>query len=161
MNIFIEIFGQGKDLNALQMSCRGFVVLLISLVLVRVSGRRSFGLHTPLDNIITISLGALLSRAIVGASPFLPVIICSFMIVLFHRCLGWLVARSVRIGRLVEGSKILLFNNGHFNKDKMMEALLCEEDVMEGVRKSALTDDMSKIDRIYIERNGDISALKK
>jgi len=32
---------------------------------------------------------------------------------------------------------------------------------MQGVRKSALTDDMDKIDRIYIERNGEISAIKK
>lgn len=161
MNLLIEIFGQGKDLNALQMSCRGIVVALIALVLVRVSGRRSFGLHTPLDNIITISLGAILSRAVVGASAFVPVIVCCFVIVIFHRCLGWLIASNRRFSRFVEGSKILLFSDGHLNPKNMKKALLCEEDMMEGVRKSALTDDMDKIDRVYIERNGDISPIKK
>jgi uncharacterized membrane protein YcaP (DUF421 family) len=161
MNLLIEIFGQGKDLNALQMSCRGIVVLLIALALVRVSGRRSFGLHTPLDNIITISLGAILSRAVVGASPFIPVIICCFVIVLLHRMLGWLVSRNNRISKVIEGNKILLFSNGRFNRHNMRRAQVCEEDMMEGVRKSALTDDMDKIDRVYIERNGDISPIRK
>lgn len=143
------------------MSSRGVLIVLISLVLVRISGRRSFGLHTPLDNIITISLGAVLSRAVVGASPFIPVIVCCFIIVLLHRLLGWAVSRYPRIGSIIEGDKILLFSDGRIHPENMKKALLCEEDMMEGVRKSALTDDMEKIDRVYIERNGDISPLKK
>lgn len=161
MSTLNEIVGQGKDLNALQMSCRGIVVLLLSLLLVRISGRRSFGLHTPLDNIVTILLGAVLSRAVVGASPFVPVMIASLVIVLFHRFLGWIIARHPGLGKFVEGSKILLFENGRFNHKKMSRTQVCEEDVMQGVRESALTDDMSKIDRVYIERNGQISAVKK
>jgi hypothetical protein len=43
----------------------------------------------------------------------------------------------------------------------MKRALVCREDVMQGVRKSALTEDLEKIDKVYMERNGDISAIKK
>ncbi|HWZ16729.1 MAG TPA: YetF domain-containing protein [Mucilaginibacter sp.] len=161
MDTLIKIFGEGKDLNALQMSCRGVAVLLIALILIRISGRRSFGLHTPLDNIVTISLGAILSRAVVGASSFVPVITTCFVIVILHRVLGWLVSRSRRFGNIVEGKKILLFSDGNFNRKNIRKALVCEEDVMQGVRESALTDDMSKIDRVYMERNGQISAVKK
>jgi uncharacterized membrane protein YcaP (DUF421 family) len=161
MKTLVEIFGEGKDLNIIQMSCRGIVVFLIALILIRISGRRSFGIRTPLDNIIVISLGAILSRAIVGASPFLPVVITCFIIVILHRFLGWLISRSERFSEILEGNKILLFSDGHFNRDKIRRALLCEEEIMQGVRKSALTDDLDKIDKIYIERNGEISAIKK
>ena len=161
MKTLVEIFGEGKDLNIIQMSCRGIVVFLIALVLIRISGRRSFGIRTPLDNIIVISLGAILSRAIVGASPFLPVVITCFIIVILHRFLGWLISHNERFSEILEGNKILLFNDGHFNRDKIHRALLCEEEIMQGVRKSALTDDLDKIDKIYIERNGEISAVKK
>src|ERR1700749_4641769 len=153
MNLLIEIFGEGKDLSTLQMSCRGIVVFAIAFVLIRVSGRRSFGLRTPLDNIIVITLGATLSRAIVGASSFVPVIITCFVIVLLHRCFGWLISRSKRFAKFVEGNKILLFKDGHFIDKDLKRALLCKEDVMQGVRRSALTDDMDKIDRCYIERS--------
>jgi uncharacterized membrane protein YcaP (DUF421 family) len=161
MNTLIGIFGQGKDLNALQMSVRGVVVFLIALVLIRISGRRSFGIRSPLDNIIVISLGAILSRAIVGASDFVAVVIACFVIVLLHRFLGWLISRSERLASMIEGDKILLFSDGHFNRDNIRKALLSEEDIMQGIRKSALTDDLDKIDRIYIERSGEISAIKK
>jgi uncharacterized membrane protein YcaP (DUF421 family) len=159
--LLYTIFGEGKDLNALQMSSRGIVVFFIALVLIRISGRRSFGVRTPLDNIISISLGAIMSRAVVGASAFVPVIVCCFVIVLLHRLFGWLIAHSKRFGRMVEGQKIPLFRDGEFDHERMKRALVCQEDIMQGVRKSALTEDMSKIDQVFMERNGDISALKK
>src|SRR5579864_873424 len=96
MEWIIKIFGEGKDLNALQMSSHGIVMFFIALVIIRISGRRSFGIRTPLDNIITISLGAVMSRAIVGASDFIPVVVCCFVIVLLHRLFGWLIVNNRR-----------------------------------------------------------------
>jgi uncharacterized membrane protein YcaP (DUF421 family) len=161
MHILIYIFGEGKDLTTAQMCCRGVVVFFIALLLIRVSGRRSFGVHSPLDNIITIALGAVLSRAIVGASDFVPVIVTCTVIVLLHRFVGWLIAHSRMIEMAVEGNKILLFENGQFIDAHMRKALVCKEDVMQSVRKSALTEDLEKIEKIYMEKNGEVSAIKK
>jgi uncharacterized membrane protein YcaP (DUF421 family) len=161
MKLLLDLFGEGKDLNVLQMSCRGVVVFFIALVLIRISGRRSFGLHTPLDNIITIALGAVLSRAIVGASDFLPVIVACTVIVVLHRAIAWGTAHHKNLSKIIQGDKMILFKDGRFITANMGKALVCEEDVLEGVRKSALTEDLSKIDKIYIERNGEISAIKK
>jgi hypothetical protein len=36
--IIHELFGQGKDLNSLQMTCRGIVVFSFALILIRISG---------------------------------------------------------------------------------------------------------------------------
>ncbi|XHR96988.1 YetF domain-containing protein [Mucilaginibacter sp. UC70_90] len=101
-----------------------------------------------------------MSRAVVGASAFVPVIVCCFVIVLLHRLLGWLIARNSPLVSWVEGEKIPLFRGGRFDEDRMKRALVCREDVMQGVRKSALTEDLEKIDKVYMERNGDISAIK-
>ena len=161
MELLIKIFGEGKDLNALQMSSRGIVMFFIALILIRISGRRSFGIRTPLDNIITISLGAIMSRAVVGASAFVPVVVCCFVIVLLHRGFGWLIVHHKGFGRLIEGDKIPLFEGGKLIKPNMERGLICEEDMMQGVRKSALTEDMSKIDKVYMERNGEVSTIKK
>src|SRR6201996_8923847 len=133
METLIHIFGQGKDLSALQMSCRGIVSFLTALILIRISGRRSFGIRTPLDNIIVILLGAILSRAVVGASPFIPVIVASFLFVFLHRALGWLIFYSERAGRIVEGKRILLFEHGKFIEENLKKALACREDIMQGI----------------------------
>jgi uncharacterized membrane protein YcaP (DUF421 family) len=160
-HLLTTIFGEGKDLNALQMSSRGIVVFIIALILIRLSGRRSFGLRTPLDNIIAISLGAILSRAVVGASGFVPVVVCCFVIVVLHRIFGGLVVSNTAFGKFIEGDKILLFKDGNFIPQNMKKALVCQEDIMQGVRKATLTEDMNGIDKIYMERNGEISAIKK
>ena len=161
MDILIKIFGEGKDLTAWQMSSRGIVVFMIALLLIRISGRRSFGIRAPLDNIIIILLGAILSRAVVGASEFLPVIVSCFVIVVMHRGVGWLIVNSKVIGRLIESDKIILYEKGKYVKQHLKRVQLTEEDVMQGVRKSALTEDLNEIKHIYIERNGEISAVRK
>jgi uncharacterized membrane protein YcaP (DUF421 family) len=161
MKILFDLFGEGKDLNALQMSCRGIVVFIIALILIRISGRRSFGIRTPLDNIISITLGAVLSRAIVGASDFIAVIAACFTIVCFHRICSWLIVHNPFFSSLLEGNKIILFEEGRFMNKDLDRALVSKEDIIWGIRKTALTDDLEKIDRIYMESNGEITVIRK
>lgn len=42
----------------------------------------------------------------------------------------------------------------------MHKGLLCREDILQGVRKSALTENMDEIETVYMERNGEITAIK-
>lgn len=161
MQTLIQLFGKGEHLDTLQMTLRGAVAFIYSLVLIRLSGRRSFGLRNPMDNIIAILLGAILSRGVVGASPLLPVSASCLVVVLLHRSFGWLIVRYPWFSHLVEGNKIVLYKDGKLERKNLSRALLSEEDVMEGIRESAMTDDLSQIDKVYLERNGGISAIKK
>ncbi|QQL49426.1 YetF domain-containing protein [Mucilaginibacter ginkgonis] len=157
----IEIFGDGEHLNMLQMSSRGIVTFFIALILFRVSGRRSSGLKTPLDNIIMVLLGAVLSRGVVGASPYVPVVMTCLAIVLMHRFFAWCVAKYPKLGSVLEGDKILVYYQDRFIRENMINKEFSKEDVMQGVRKAALTEDLEQIDKIYIEKNGEISTVKK
>ena len=161
MDLLIQIFGAGKELNTLQVCARGIVIFFIALLLIRLSGRRSFGLHTPLDNIISILLGAVLSRAVTGASAFVPVISVCFLIVLLHRFFTWVLVRNKKIRELCEGKKILLFENGVFIQHNLTNALVSKEDILQAMRISLLSEDLVKVEKIYMERNGKISIVKK
>jgi hypothetical protein len=66
METLIALFGEGKDLDSLQMAARPTAVFFGALVLIRISGRRSFGQRSPFDYVVAILLGATLSRVIVG-----------------------------------------------------------------------------------------------
>ena len=156
-----DLWGNGRSLNALQMSLRGVAVFILALVLFRISGRRSFGIGSPLDNIIVILLGAILSRAVVGASPFIPVMVTCTIIVLLHRIVSWLKAKSDRFSKFVEGEKIILFKDGNFIQHNLNRAQLNKEDIMQEVRKTALTNDLCTISEIFIERSGHIGIVKK
>jgi uncharacterized membrane protein YcaP (DUF421 family) len=161
MHLIYELFGEGKNLTILQMTARAVVIFVIALILIRISGRRSFGLHTPLDNIITIVLGAVLSRAIVGASDFLPVIASSTTLVLIHRFLAYGMVYHPWLARIISGEKILLFKDGNFIERNMDKAQIGREEILAEVRKTALTEDLVGIEKIYMERNGEVNSVKK
>jgi hypothetical protein len=109
MDVVISIFGEGKDLDALQMAARTIAVCFAALIFIRISGRRSFGQRSPFDYVVAILLGATLSRVIVGASPAIPTLVASLVMVLIHRALGWACVRSARLETLSVGVERELF----------------------------------------------------
>ena len=161
MNLLLNLFGEGKDLTVLQMSLRAFVVFIAALLMLRVTGQRTFGQKSAMDNVVMIMLGAILSRAVTGSSPFLPVIAASLVIVVFHRLLGWLTLKSDRIGNWIKGERVLLFRNGKQQKKNMDSTLLSHKDVMEGIRVMINEDDTENISEVYLERSGEVSVIKK
>jgi uncharacterized membrane protein YcaP (DUF421 family) len=161
MNILETIFGEGKDLNVLQMCSRAFVVFFIALVLIRLSGRRTFGKHSAFDNTLAIILGAILSRAVVGASPFVPTVACSLMLVLMHRLLAWLSVKNDAFSKLLKGDTIPLYKDGKLHGDNLARSLVSEKDVMSDVRLKGNTKSLADVDEINMETSGEISVIKK
>jgi uncharacterized membrane protein YcaP (DUF421 family) len=161
MQALIALFGEGRDLSASQMGMRAVATFLAALVFIRISGRRSFGQHSPFDNVVAILLGATLSRAIVGASPAAPTLIASLVIVLMHRALAWSCVRSRKLESLVGGVERQLYRDGIFNEQQMSAALVTRTDVLEAVRRELGTDALDRVQSAILERNGEISIIRR
>ena len=161
MQALIALFGEGRDLSALQMAMRAAATFFAALVFIRISGRRSFGQRSPFDYVVAILLGATLSRVIVGASPAVPTLIASLMIVLMHRVLAWGCVRSRTLESLVGGAERQLYRDGTFDDEQMSAALVTRTDVLEAVRQKLGTDAMDRVQRAILERNGEISIIRK
>src|ERR1700722_5238940 len=120
------IFGQGRDLNSLQMVCRAIISFFITLALIRIAGIRTFGKKTPFDNVITIMLGSIFSRVVVGASPFIPTTLACLAFVLIHRLLAWLSLYNDTIGGWIKGEASSLYADGQRNERNMRAARISE-----------------------------------
>lgn len=161
METIIQLFGEGENQTALQMSLRGAVIFVITLLLLRIAGRRSFGMKSPFDNIIVILLGAVLSRAVVGASEFVPTVACATTIAVLHRLGTWLGALNLGFSALIKGQKIILFHDGKLDHQNMRRALVSESDLYASLRSSMNVESFETIDSAYMEMNGQISFVKK
>jgi uncharacterized membrane protein YcaP (DUF421 family) len=161
MNILIVIFGEGRDLDALQMAARTVAVCFAALIFIRISGRRSFGQRSPFDYVVAILLGATLSRVIVGASPAVPTLVASLVMALIHRALGWACVRSARLETLAVGVERELFKDGQFNSKQMSAALITRTDVFETARQELHTLDLEEVQLAILERNGQVSLIRK
>jgi uncharacterized membrane protein YcaP (DUF421 family) len=155
------IFGEGTDLNCLQMSSRAVVTFFISLALIRIAGIRTFGKKSAFDNVIMILLGSVLSRAVVGASPYIPTVVGCLAFVLVHWVLAWLSLYNDTLGRFVKGEKSSLYADGKLNEKNMRRARISGKDLMEGLRLKINDESFEEVKEIFIERNGEFSVIKK
>ena len=155
------LFGTGRDLNSLQMVCRAIVSFQLTLVLIRIAGIRTFGKRSAFDNVIVIMLGSIFSRVVVGASPFIPTTLACLAFVLVHSGLGWISVRSDVIGRLVKGERKVLYAEGKMDERNMRRVMVSKKDLLESVRLRLNSDNLDEVQEIVLERNGEISVIRK
>lgn len=70
MQFLNQWWGIQENISPIEIAERSAVMFIIALILIRISGMRPFGKGNGVDTIITFLIGAILSRGIVGATPF-------------------------------------------------------------------------------------------
>lgn len=161
MSMFNDIFGDGENLTVLQMSVRACTTFLISLLLVRLGGVRMFGKKSSLDIIVFIMLGAVLSRGIVGASPYWPTICAATSMVLLHRILGFFSVRNKRLQTLISGKKVVLYDKDELIWDNLKKTSISKSDILKSLRLETHQDSLENIKTVFLENNGRISFIFK
>lgn len=161
MDLVDTLFGHGTALSPLQMAARAVTIFLFLLAMIRLSGRRSFGQHSPFDACTAVLLGAVLSRAVVGASPYWSALAGGLAIVLMHRAIAWACVRSATIDRFVSGQERVLVDRGVKDQAAMRKALITERDLNEAARKEFGADKVDCIDRAVLERDGRLSLSQR
>ncbi|KIC95407.1 DUF421 domain-containing protein [Flavihumibacter solisilvae] len=161
MNTIHTIFGDGDQLNTWQMSARAILMFFISLVLIRIGGMRLVGKRSVFDTIIIITLGSVLARGVVGASPFLATVAASTAMVLVSKLIAFICCFSETFDNLVKGKALLLYDDGKILWQNLKSASLSKEDLMESLRLEMKSEDLNSIQQAFLESNGRISFIKK
>lgn len=159
-DMLLTIFGEGPDLDPWQMAARAVAIFVVALVLIRISGRRSFGQRSPFDACTTVLLGAILSRAVVGASPFFAVVAASAALVVMHRLIALANVRWPAFERLVNGKERELVRDGQVDAHEMRAALISFNDLKEAVRRKLGNESLDKVHRAVLERDGGITIIE-
>jgi uncharacterized membrane protein YcaP (DUF421 family) len=154
-------WGINENISPLEIAARSAVMFLVALLLMRMAGMRPFGKGEPFDNIITFLIGGILSRGVVGATPFFSTIASMIVIIIIHKILAKLSIYSKWFGAKVKGEKVLLYRNGAFINENMNRANITEHDILEDLRLEVQLNSLEKIEEVYMERSGKISFVKK
>jgi uncharacterized membrane protein YcaP (DUF421 family) len=159
MDALLVMFGEGSDLSPFQMSARAILFFFVTLVFIRLSGRRSFGQHKPFDACVTVLLGAVLSRAVVGASPMVATTVACACVVLLHRLVAYLAALSPHVDRIVNGDIRVLASRGRIDAVELRRGLVTLPEVQHAIRMRTRTDALAARYTVILERNGDITVV--
>lgn len=155
-----EIWGVKDKITIPEVAARAAVMFVLMIILIRLAGMRSFGKGDVFDSILTILLGAVLARGIIGATPFLSAVAGGAVITSIHILLSNLSFYSHQMGKRIKGHHRLLYEKGRFIKANMDKVNLSKHDIEEQMRLKLNTTSLDRIEAIYYERTGEISFIK-
>jgi uncharacterized membrane protein YcaP (DUF421 family) len=157
------LFGTTGDVNAAQGCARAVVVFFYGLILLRISGRRTFAGMSALDTIIIIVAGSVLARAVTGSAPMDTAMAGAGMLVFLHWLVARLLARSEMLAHLVEGSAITIAQNGTVDDKARKSSKIAKSDIAEALREHGLDgmEELNKTLKLTLERSGRISVIKQ
>jgi uncharacterized membrane protein YcaP (DUF421 family) len=160
LHTFLGIGTEPKELTFLQVSVRGIIVFIATLMMVRLNSKRSLAEKTAFDAVLVVILGSMLARAINGSEAFFPTLGTGFVLVLVHRLFGIAAYYSHAFGILVKGKPVMLVKDGSLQRKNMLWEHISKHDLEEDMRLEAQTENLSKIQVARLERSGDISFIK-
>ena len=161
LQTFLGLGVEPKDLTFIQISLRGVIVFLATLMMVRLGHKRSLTHKTPFDALLLIILASVLSRAINGSAAFFATIGGGVVLVLLHRLFAFLAYYSHGFGILVKGRPDVVVRDGECDFRMMRRNHVSVHDLEEDMHLDAHLEDLSKIRLARVERSGDISFIKK
>jgi uncharacterized membrane protein YcaP (DUF421 family) len=160
---FVAIFGVKDHLTLGQEFARAVLIFCYGLVMLRLSGRRTFAHWSALDIVMSIIVGSSLSRAMTGSAPLPGTLAAVALLSALHLLLAYAVAGSKTLSSIVEGPPIVLARDGVLDRKARLWHAVSETDISEAMREKQLkgVDDMARVKEMTLEVNGKLSILKK
>jgi len=157
------IFGVEEHLLWYQGAARAALIFFFGLVILRLSGRRTFANMSALDIVISVVAGSGLSETMAGSAPLPSTLTAVAVLVGLHLVLSHAVARVPLLSKLVEGDAIPLMDQGKVDHRARKRHMISEADLEEALRDHGLAglSDIGRVEAITLEPNGEITVLKK
>lgn len=148
-----------KDLTLLQISLRGIVVFVATLIMVRLGHKRSLARKTAFDAVLLVILASVLSRAINGSAAFFATLGGGLVLVLLHRLLALIAYHSHWFGIVIKGRPEPIVEDGHLIRGNMRRNHISQHDLEEDLRLNAQREEIDRVRIARVERSGDISFI--
>jgi uncharacterized membrane protein YcaP (DUF421 family) len=157
----IGLDANSHDLTVWQMGLRAVVVYLIALVILRLGDKRFFGRSTAFDVILAVIFGSIVSRAITGQSAFFPTLGAAIIVVLTHWLLAVAAFYSHPFAYLIKGHSRVLVKDGQIDWHAMSRSHIGKNDLLTAIRANGHVTTLEEVQEARLERNGNISVIKK
>lgn len=130
-------------------------------ILTKLMGYRQMSQMSMFDYIIGITIGSIAAEMATSLeSSFVQPLTAMIVYALTSIFLSWLASKSIKARRLIDGSPLVLLNNGELYRDNLKKAKLNVTEFLEQCRVNGYFD-VSKLETVILEGNGKLSFLSK
>ena len=135
--------------------------ILAIFILTKLMGYRQMSQMSMFDYIIGITIGSIAAEMSTSLEEsFTQPLTAMIVYALSAMILAWLTSKSVKARRLIEGTPLVLLNNGELYRSNLMKAKMDVTEFLAQCRVNGYFD-VSKLECAILEGNGKISFLPK
>ncbi|MEZ4697758.1 MAG: DUF421 domain-containing protein [Rhodothermales bacterium] len=157
MRIF---FGDKPPLFLLEITLRTGVILVYTLFLLRMMGKRGMGSLTPFEFAIIVALGSAVGDPMFyGDVPLVHSMLVITLIVGMQRGITWLTERNDIAERILSSSPQNLVAKGVIDVESLHREQLSHDELYEGLRLAGVRH-LGEVDAAYLEPSGKLSVLR-
>ncbi len=138
---------------------RAIVGYFVLLLVVRVLTRRAGSQVTPFDFVLIFLMGGTIILSTVGKDRSVTNCTCAIITVgLLHTVLSWAKTKSPRMGRLLDGTPLVVIRKGEWQQEVLHRKKLRFADIEAAARQAGMRQ-VEDVEYAILERNGRISVF--
>lgn len=146
----------------MDMVLRAVAIYLVLMVVLKIAGRRALLQMTSFDLILLLIISEATQQALLGndfsvTGAALTIITLVVVDILFGKLKKYVKGAE----NFIDGTPVVLVENGEMLPEKMREADISRADIMLSARNNQGIVDLAEIKFAILERNGHISIIPK
>ena len=133
----------------------------VLLLLLRITGRRTGKRMATFEILLIFLLGGQMTQTVIGEDrSFTNALTGVSTVALCHTFVSWLKIKSGLAARLIDGTPLVIYDNGKWETDCMNMVRVQRQDICQHAREEGIENE-EEFKIITVERNGAISIIKK
>ena len=140
---------------------RVIIIYIITIVVIRLMGKRQIGDMEPFELVITLIIADL--ATIPMADPTIPIwygILPLLVMQILHFFVVKLQCKNKTIRKILSGSPVIVISPRGIDYQKLKELDICKDELMELLRSKDIYD-IKDVDYAILESNGKLSVVPK
>lgn len=139
----------------------GSLAYIISIVLLRVSGKRTLSKWNSFDFVVTVAFGSILASVLMSKDTALFQGAIAFsVLILLQLVITWLSVRSDKVQELIKARPTLLLCRGQMLSKTLKQERVTEGEVLGAIRSSGISA-IEDVEAVVLETNGTFSVVQK
>lgn len=132
-----------------------------TIILLRISGKRTLSKWNSFDFVVTIAFGSILASALLSdKTRFTQAMVAIGILVLLQFVITWLAVRSGAIQTLIKSEPSLLLFKGKLIDKTLQKQRVAEGEVLAAIRLSGHSS-LDSVDAVILETDGSFSVIEE
>ena len=139
---------------------RGAIIYIFLLLIFRISGKRTLYDATVFDFVLLLIIAETTQQALLGDDfSIINGLLLIITLIFMDICMSLLKQKFKPFGKVIDGTPLILLDNGKLLTDRLKKERVDEDDILESARALHGLERLNQIKYAILEKDGKITII--